>query len=62
MHDGNLDKITTEMMEYICDSLCKYPEMESDEETQEELCADCKMGKFVCDILNHRKMAEQTKG
>lgn len=50
---GNLDQLTTEMMEYICDHLCKYPEMESDEESLAELCDGCKMGRFICSILNH---------
>lgn len=49
----SLGKITTEMMEYICDKLCRYPEMESDEESLAELCAGCRMGEFLCNILNH---------
>ena len=49
----DIDQITTEMMEYICDSVCKHSNNAM--LLQEELdgfCAECKMGKFVCDILN----------
>lgn len=45
-----MDGITTEMMEHICDNLCKYPERLSGEELEDK-CAECKMGRFVCDIL-----------
>lgn len=49
----DIDQITTEMMEYICDSVCKHSNNAM--LLQEELdgfCAECKMGNFVCDILN----------
>ena len=47
----NTDGITTEMMEHICDNLCKHPDHLSGE-ALEDKCAECKMGRFVCDILN----------
>ena len=46
-----MDGITTEMMEHICDALCKYPDQLSGMELEDK-CAECKMGRFVCDILN----------
>lgn len=46
-----MDGITTEMMEHICDDLCKYPDQLSGE-ALEDKCAECKIGRFVCDILN----------
>lgn len=46
-----MDVITTEMMEHICDDLCKYPDHLSGE-ALEDKCAEYKMGRFVCDILN----------
>ena len=49
----NLDKITAEMMGYVCDVLCKYPEMEPDEESLAEICDGCWMGEFLCNILSH---------
>lgn len=52
MYLDDLDRLTTEMMEYVCDHLCRYPEMEPDEESLEELCSGCKMGRFICSILN----------
>ena len=53
MEVTGMDKITEEMAGYVCDKLCMYGS--SGELTQEELdekCAGCKMGQFVCDILN----------
>lgn len=48
-----VDKLTTEMMEHICDNICKHPcRTDIDQEELEEICAECKMGKFVCDICN----------
>lgn len=52
-HLDKITKITTEMMEYICDKLCRYPEMESDEESLAELCDGCRMGEFLCNIHNY---------
>ena len=46
-----MDGITTEMMEHICDNLCKYPDQLNGEQLEDK-CAECKMGRFVCDILN----------
>lgn len=46
-----MDGITTEMMEHICDNLCRHPDQLSAMELEDE-CAKCKMSRFVCDILN----------
>lgn len=46
-----MDGITTEMMEHICDDLCKYPDQLSEMELEDK-CAECKMGRFMRDILN----------
>lgn len=43
-----MDVITTEMMEHICDDLCKYPDHLSGE-ALEDKCAEYKMGRFVCE-------------
>ena len=50
--EGRMDKITTEMAEYICDSICQYPITCQDEQSLEEICWKCRMGKFICDIMN----------
>lgn len=46
-----MDGITTEMMEHICDDLCRHPDQLSAMELEDK-CAECKMGRFMCDILN----------
>lgn len=51
--ENKMDKITSEMMEHICDNLCKNPkQLGISEQELEEICLECKMGKYVCDILN----------
>lgn len=39
------------MMEYICDDLCRHPDQLNRIELDDK-CAECKMERFVCDILN----------
>lgn len=50
-YETKMDKITTEFAEHICDNLCRYPHM-ADGKSLEIICSDCKIGKFICDILN----------
>ena len=42
----------TEMQEYICDNLCAYPDDVKNQEQLEKICADCKMGDYICHIMN----------
>lgn len=49
--ETKMDKITTEFAEHICDNLCRYPHM-TDGKSLEIICSECKIGKFICDILN----------
>ncbi|MBQ4560251.1 MAG: hypothetical protein IJA54_08030 [Tyzzerella sp.] len=50
--NADIDKLTTEMMEHICDNLCKHPTKAKDQEELDEICSSCQMGQFVCDVLN----------
>jgi len=47
-----MDKITEEMMEYVCDKICRFPWVISDQEEMDAICDSCEMGKHVCNILN----------
>ena len=60
----DMDQITTEMMEYICDNQCKHPYNAEDQEELDDICAECEMAKFICDILNlhHRTINEAANG
>lgn len=63
----DMDKLTTAMMEHICDNLCMNPiRVGQTQDELEDICAECKMGKFICDILNtynHTQAAlEEMKG
>lgn len=47
-----VESFTTEMMEHICDNLCRHPREASDQETLEDICAECRMGEFTGRIMN----------
>ena len=42
----SIDKITTEMMEHVCDNLCKHPGL-CNQNQLDAICNDCKMGGYV---------------
>lgn len=53
MADQNeMEKIVTPMMEHVCDHLCRFPWEIERKEDLEEVCAECQMGQYVCNILN----------
>ena len=45
-------KIVTTMMEHVCDHLCRFLWEIERKEDLEDICAECKMQRYVCDILN----------
>ena len=47
-----MEKIVTPMVEHVCDKLCRFPKEVVDPEALEDICAECQMGQYVCDILN----------
>ena len=47
-----MDEIVETMMEHVCDKICRFPQEITDQEQLEDICVDCRMGRFVCDILN----------
>lgn len=49
--ESTMDKLTSEMAEHIRDHLCRFPR-EMEQEELDEHCDNCKMGQFICDILN----------
>lgn len=61
--DGDMDKLTTEMMEHICDNICMHPiRVGQTQDELDDICAECKMGEFVCDILNtHNRLKRPCK-
>lgn len=40
------------MMKHVCDGLCKYPIMLSDQEDLDDVCDECELGGYVCRMLN----------
>lgn len=60
MVDQNeMEKIITPMMEHLCDHLCRFPWETERKEDLEDICAGCKMNKYVCDILDTYSRAKQ---
>lgn len=51
-NENVMDKITTEMAQHICDNLCRFPKEIHDQEQLDAHCCDCKMGEYLCHILN----------
>ena len=45
-------KIIDEMQEFICDKICRYPYEITNQEELENKCCECKMGEYICGILN----------
>lgn len=52
MDAKKMESLITEMQEYICDNLCAYPDVVKSQKQLEKICADCKMGDFICSIKN----------
>ena len=46
-----LDQITTEMIEYICGTLCINHQKTKTQEELEEICSECQMGGFLMRLL-----------
>jgi len=49
-------KILESMMEYICESLCRYPKEVTDQEELDEICGSCEMNGHTSDILNMERI------
>jgi len=47
-----MDKITEEMLEYVCDKICRHPGEAACLDNLCCICAECEMSKHMCDILN----------
>lgn len=47
-----MDKITTEMAEHICDNICRFPREVEEQDELDEICCECEIGRFICNILN----------
>lgn len=52
MTENKMEKITTEMAEFICDKICKNPINTQSEEQLEDICLECKLSQYMCDIEN----------
>ena len=52
IEESEMDKITTELAEWTCDQICIYPQKIHDEEMLANICCECALGSYICQILN----------
>lgn len=50
--ETEMDKLVDEMTTHICDELCRHSRDAESQEELDQICAECKMGGYVCGILN----------
>lgn len=43
--------VFTKIMEHTCDNLCKYPTQATEQEELDNICHECEIGKFICEVL-----------
>lgn len=58
---NEMDKVLEKMMEHICDDICRFRKEVSTQEDLEAVCANCEMGKHICNILNCYQAAGGSK-
>lgn len=44
--------ITAEMMDVICDKLCRYPHETEDQDALEDICCECPIAQYICELDN----------
>lgn len=60
MADQNeMEKIVTPMMERLCDHMCRFPWETVRKEDLEEMCAECDLQRYVCEIQSTYNVACQ---
>ena len=47
---SELEEKLTEMAEYVCDQLCRFPR-EKDQEELDEICAKCKANDYLKEFI-----------
>ena len=40
------------MVKYVCDRLCKYPDLLKTQDELDDACAECELGGYMCRMLN----------
>ena len=48
-----MEETVEEMMEYVCDCLCKHRERAEDQDELDEICCECEMNRYREEILKH---------
>lgn len=49
--EEKIEDVLDRMSEYICDKVCKFPGQYTEEQL-EDVCFECRLGEFVCQVLN----------
>lgn len=56
--EDSVDKIITEMVEHVCDSLCKHPGL-CHQQQLDVICNDCKMGGYVLKLTELKNLQDE---
>lgn len=52
VEENEMYRITTELAEWTCDQICIYPHKIHNEEMLADICCECALGSYICQILN----------
>lgn len=58
---SKIEEITDNMAEHFCNNLCWHPKRtDISQEQLEDICCECQMGKYMCDILNESERKRES--
>lgn len=52
INENEMQRITTELAEWTCDQICIYPQKIHNEEMLADICCECALGSYICQIIN----------
>lgn len=57
----NTEDVAAEMMEYVCDNICRFPREIYDQEQLAEICEGCKIEQYVSKIRKENTMKRKSR-
>lgn len=56
---SRMEELTDKMAEHFCGNLCRHPyRTDISQDQLDDICDECQMGEFICDILNEHNHEE----
>lgn len=54
--NSRMEELTDKIAEHFCSDLCRHPHRtDISQDELDDICCECQIGKFVCDILNEHE-------